>query len=338
MLAHRVIRVRLHVDVERRDDAKTTVEEESLALAPEHLVLRDDPGHVVAEERREIGCGTRELRARGVQRRFQRRVLVRRVFSEREVLLLEHALQHNIPTLFGLFREAQGVPAARVLRDSGDGRGLDRVELLGRHTKVQLGGGLNAVHARSVLRDVEVLLEHLFLAAINAGVFSGALGAVLLVQLVFVGHGHAPLADLAGQRRLGRLVDGLLPFGLIFDVLSGLDQRVLHQLLRDRRRATGRVRTEVVLGGGEQALTVDAVVQPETLVLNVNLRLLHPRRDLLKRNHFTVLVVEGREQGGAVARINARRLRQGGLVELFGERLKEFGSSVHRLASNRDGW
>ena len=64
---------------------------------------------------------------------------------------------------------------------------------------------------------------------------------------------------------------------------------------------------------------------PEATVLDRDDGLLHPGADLLEGDHDAVLVVEGRQQGLAVARVDVRLLRQLDVLEFGGQVLKQLG-------------
>jgi len=218
-----------------------------------------------------------------------------------------------------------------VLRDACDGRRLDRGEVRGGLREVQLRGGLGTIGVRAELRDVEVLLDHLLLAAIDGKVLGVAFDPVLVVEVLLESESESPLADLAGQGDLGRGLLGLLV--LVRDRL--LEEGVLHELLRERRGA-GRVgRREVDVGGAQQALSVDAMVLPEALVLDRHHGLLQPGRDLLEWHDHTVLRVERREQVLAGAVVDVRLLRQAHRAQLLRQLLEELGRALGGGARDR---
>jgi hypothetical protein len=134
-----------------------------------------------------------------------------------------------------------------------------------------------------------------------------AVGAVPEVDGVQVGSQDLLLRPLLleapGERRLAQLAADRRRVGT---------ERVLDELLRDRRPALHGAATEVVPGCAEDPAQVDAVVLVEALVLGCHHCVRDPRRDLLPGNDDPGLrAAEDRKHRVAVTRVDVRvRLRR----------------------------
>ena len=136
--------------------------------------------------------------------------------------------------------------------------------------------GLDAVVRSAELGEVEVAREDL-----------------LFRHLLLDRHGEAGFVELAADRPLRGLGDELL----VARGPPALDDCVLHVLLRDRGSARGGAAGQIVHEGPGQPLDVDAVVPVEPAVLDGRGGVLHMLRDLVRRNHDSVLRVETGDLG-----------------------------------------
>src|SRR5262249_23038110 len=140
------------------------------------------------------------------------------------------------------------IPARRVLRDAREQRRLGEIERLRAVAEVRLGSRLDAVGAVAEVDGVQVRGEDLDLRPVPR-----------------------PRLELPRERRL---------FQLARDRSLIADERVLDELLRDRRAALhGALVTDVLPGRPDDPAQVDAAMLVEALVLDVDDRVLHPRRD-----------------------------------------------------------
>ena len=188
---------------------------------------------------------------------------------------LEHALEHDVAAVQSCLGVVAGVEAPRLLDQAGQQRGLRQRQLGRGGREVVPRGGLDAVRAVAVVRDVQVALQDLVLGH-------------LLLERDRVLH----LLDLAPEVLVHRGLRGLLVAGGEGVLLEG----ELDELLGERGRAlAGVTALGVVDRGAEHALRVDAAVLAEAVVLDGDLRVLHDLGDLGQRDHDAVLVVERRD-------------------------------------------
>ena len=268
--------------------------------------------HPVDEEGRarvRHGLGRRLDRVAGRQRDM--RVLV--VFRARDVALVEHPLEHEVPSLRGGLRMRDRVVAVGGGHDPGEERRLRGGQqagamVVGAPAAVQFAaevdprGRLDPVRAVAEVDGVEVLGEDL------------ALG---------------PLArEVVRERRLAQLLEhGPVVLRL---------QRVLDELLRDGGAA---LRTRAQLHVGEQraghAAQVDALVLVEALVLDRDDRVLHRRRDLVGGDEDAVLVV-GQDRQRTAAIVEQDRLLRVAELLLVLELGQVGGDRHHHPEHGRD--
>ena len=222
-----------------------------------------------------------------------------------------HPVEHDVASGQRLGGAAGRVGDARLLDETGQGRGLRQVELCCAHSEEAAGRGLDAVGLASVVDEVEVALEDL------------VLGEVLLQR-----DGVLQLLDLArvvlGGRRLG---------GLRVVVAQGvLLQRDLDVLLGQGGGALGVSTAHVGDESATDALGVDAAVLVEAAVLDRDLGLPHDRSDLGERNDDAVLVVWGGDQ-------RAVRGQDAGLLgqRVLGELPRQSVKDVDPLAGGSPG-
>ena len=289
----------LEVEVERRLDVQSAAER--LAGA----VVVDD---LLAQPRGEVGRLGLLARGLDVLRVGQRRadagdLVVVLVLGDRA--LLEHLREHGVAALE---REVR-VGARRVGLGRGDDPGEQRGfvgEELGRAAvalaaaavvglaEVRLRGGLDPVRALAEVDRVQVLGEDLVLR---------------------------PLAlEVVRQRRLAELLEDR-------PALLRLE-RVLDELLGDRRRALHGVAGDDVLDhGAGDAHDVDPAVLVEALVLDRDDRLLHRRRDVRRLDEDPGLVTGERGERPVVAVGDDRVLR--GEVLLAVLELGQVGGDRH---------
>ena len=180
---------------------------------------------------------------------------------------------------------------ARGADDAGEQRALLEVQVLGRLVEVEPRRGADPV---DVVREedlIQVELEDL------------VLGVVLLDPL-----GEGQLLELPGDRLVVRI---------------GLE-RVLHELLRDRRAALDDAAgADVRDRRADQREDVDRAMVIEPGVLRREHRLLRPRADLVQRHDLAVVQIDVREHGLAVGRVDRRALRQVRDLREFGARRVE---------------
>ena len=123
-----------------------------------------------------------------MQRLFNRRARELVVLEVRDHLLVTHHAKHDVAANGGVLGVAHWVPFAGVLGDASDGRGLQCVQLARGDSKVELSRRFHAIYRRTKLRDVEVGLEDLLLAAVHLGILSTHV-AVNAVEFLLVGEG-----------------------------------------------------------------------------------------------------------------------------------------------------
>ena len=169
--------------------------------------------------------------------------------------LLEHQPEHLRPACSRARGMRHRVIEARILRDAGEESGLRERQLRRAVPEVRTGGALDAVGAVPEVDRVEVGGEDPVLRP-------------LLLELPR----ERRLLELARHRPLVAR------------------QRVLHELLRDRRPA---LHCALVADVGPQrarhSADVDAAVLVEALVLGCDDRLLDPRRDRTRRREHAAL-------------------------------------------------
>ncbi|SES32930.1 hypothetical protein SAMN04488000_12270 [Lentzea albida] len=217
----------------------------------------------------------------------------------REPPVGRHRVDDEVAALEGLVRPRFRVERARAVDHAREHRGLGHGELGRGRAEVGLRRGGDPEDRRAERHEVEVAREDLVLA-----------------QRRFHAHGDAGFAQLAGDALL-------LGQALGARVVAGehVHQVVLHVLLRQRRRALLHSATGVVAGrrpcGREP---VDAVVVVEAAVLDREQRVLHVRRDPVRRCPDPVLVVQVRDRRAVPVRhrrhqrrVGVQHLREGGV-------------------------
>ncbi len=250
-----------------------------------HIPRATRSHELVGDVVREVGRG-RALRRRqaDVLRLRHRRLDRARVLLRGDVVLVEHLPEHQVPTGARELRMSHRVPQGRVLGDTGEQRRLGQgdVRRVGAVSEVHLAGLLDAVGAVAEVDGVQVRGQDL-----------------VLRPLLFEPPGECRLLQLASDGR-GAAVD-----------------RVLDELLRDRRATLHRPAQEVVPGRAQDRASIDSVVLVEALVLDRDDRLPEQGRDLARREDDSRLrAAEDREHGLAVGcidvrvRLKARRLRR----------------------------
>jgi hypothetical protein len=191
---------------------------------------------------------------------------------------------------------------------------LGQGQLAGVDAEVQLRGGLDAVDPLAEVGDVEVVVEDLLLAE-------------RLLQL----YGVPELLDLAARGLPGRLREAR---GV--GVAGVVDEDVLDVLLRQRRPALGGPGAGVVDQGAQRALQVDGPVLVVPVVLDVDQRVLHDRRDLVQRHDRAVLRVERRDHVALVV-VDRRRLGEGREGEAVRDAVEVVGGGLGAEADRADG-
>ena len=207
--------------------------------------------HVVGEVRR----GALLSREMHVVRIRQRRLVGAGEVRLADVPLVEQVLQHDLTPVARRFRVRHRVELRGVARDAGQQRRLGP-----RHVP----GLVMEVRERRLLDPV---------------------GAVPEVDRVQVGGQdlvlRPALFELPRERRLLQLPA---------DRALVMEVRVLDELLRDRRAALDDLLVAQVLpDGADDAVDVDAAVLVEALVLDRDDRVLHLRRDVLRRHEDPAL-------------------------------------------------
>ena len=256
-----------------------------------------------------------------VQGVLQRRIDRFLVLLGRDVALVVHQLQHDVPLLFRflLVRFDGRVVGIRILGDGCDGRGLHHVQLVGRGSEVALGSGLHTIQAVAAeLRDVEIALQDL-----GFGVF--------LLQL----HRDQHFTHFAGDGVFGRMV-----LGDRVVVLGSLhDQGVFDILLCQRRTALLVTAFDVGLDERtEHALHIHASVFEESLVLTGHDGLLHDFGDFLQRHDFAVLIPEFRDLRLAVGGVHGGFLRKAGHIEINAFHRKRWNDGFdHAIGAEHGG-
>ena len=260
----------LQVGAQRGADDQAAVVQRLLADAerPGQVALQ-----VVAEERADDGVDA-AVRRPGLGRDGDRlgRDLGELLLGD--VAEREHPAQHLVAPLLGPLRVVDRVVGGRRLDQPGEDGGL-RERQIGRvDAEVRPCRGLDPVRARAEVHEVEVAGEDLVLR-------------VLLLE----GQCQAGLAQLAADAVLGG-------GGPLLGRDRGLQQRLLDQLLGDRRAALEhRARPQVAQQGAQRALDVQAVVLVEPGVLDVDEGLLHDRGDPVGPDGHAVVPVEVRDHG-----------------------------------------
>ena len=243
------------------------------AVAPaEHLgraVLVDQLlFHVVREVRSDRRVHRRRLhRLRLGQRRGRRGDRV----AARDLPLLVEQAQDQVAARASLARVRHGIELRRVLRHRGEERSLGKRQLGGAVAEVRERGLLDAIGAISEINRVQVRGEDPILVP--------------------------ALLELPGERRL---------LHLAADRAVVLDDRVLHELLRDRRATLHDALVRDVLpASANDSAEIDAVVLVEPPILDRDDRVLHQRRDLVRLEQHAALVASQHGQDRlAVVRVD----------------------------------
>ena len=202
-------------------------------------------------------------------------------------MLGEHVLQSEIAAGASGLRVGDRVKGGRVGDHPGQQGRLPWLQDRRAGRAVHRGGRIPAA------RDVAVagcrLIKAVDLAEVHASGRLNSVGAAAEVDRVQVlGEDLAlgPLVgEMEGQRRLAELLENR-PVAL-------LRQRVLDELLSDRRSALGRATGDVAEQSAPDAADVDSGVAPEALVLQGHDRVAHDRRD---RGEAVDDVVVGRRE------------------------------------------
>ena len=255
-----------------------------------------------------------------MQRVHQRGLHGLLVLGLRAEMLVLHQLEHDVALLLRLLPVLRNrrIVLRRVLCDHRDRRRLHDVELVGGRIEIPLRRGLHAIQRiRAELRDVQVALQNL-------------LFRILLLHL----HRDQHLAHLARDRVLGRMV-----FGDRIVLLARLrGEHVLHILLRERGAALLIALLHICLHERTQhALHIDARMLPEAAVLTRHHGLHHRLGDVLQRHDLTILRIELRDHGLAVARVHRRLLRQIRHVEIDALNLHRRRHGLHNLIRPHHG-
>ncbi len=187
-------------------------------------------------------------------------------------MLLEHVLEHDRPPPLGRGGVEQGVERARVGDHAREQRRLV-VRELRRARRPRRVPAARVLRARRDCRVVAVLL-----AEVHARRGLDAVRAVAEVDRVQVLvedlRPRPPAREVVGQRGLAQLLEDRAV------VLLG--QRVLDELLGDRRGALPRAAGDVGQHRARDASQVDPGVGPESPILDRDDRAPHIRRDLLE--------------------------------------------------------
>ncbi len=179
--------------------------------------------------------------------------------------------QDQVAARASIARVRDGIELRRVLRHRGEQRSLGKRQLGGAVTEVRERGLLHAVRAVSEIDRVQVRGEDLVLVP--------------------------ALLELPRERRL---------LHLAADRAVVLDDRVLHELLRDRRAALHDALVRDVLpAGAKDPAEIDAVVLVEPPILDRDDRVLHQRRDLVRlEQHAALVASQDGEDRLAVVRVD----------------------------------
>ena len=196
-----------------------------------------------------------------------------------DVVVAEHLLEHQLPALLVLLREAEQVVAVGVLDDSGQRGALGQRKLVKILVEVGLGRLAHAVGALPEVDGVEIELEDVVLL-------------VFFLQL----EGAHDLLDLA-------LDGGLVLARQVFDELLG-DGRAAAEVVPEMQ--------DIVEPGADGALPVDAVVLIEGGVLDGDEGLLQLLGDVVEVHPDAVLATVQALKldlfpGGRVRRIDEAR-------------------------------
>ena len=181
-----------------------------------------------------------------------------------DVALVLHVLQHLGPTLRIFLRMGQGIEPGGVFGNGSQHRALGKVQLADLLSEIAAGGHLDAQGIVAQIDGVEIIRDDLFFH----------LGLVHS-RLVFQHQGQIPLLEFS-------FIKGKAAFH------ASMEHVVLDQLLGDGRTAAGilsRQHAPHRTGNGPQ---VDAVVLPETLVLDGHKGVYQIVRQLLKGCLLTV--------------------------------------------------
>ena len=309
----RLLLVEVEGGLDRQPAAIELVDPVVAGLAPA-AVLEEIVDHVLAEVRRRPGLGASvevlgdlEHLLDGHRHRGVELVLG-------DVPVAVHLAEDGVAAGLGGVGVLDRIPPRRGLRDPGQHRRFGDRQILGGLGEVVLRRGLDAVVRSAELGEVEVAREDL-----------------LFRHLLLDRHGEAGFVELAADRPLRGLGDELL----VARGPPALDDRVLHVLLRDRGSARGGAAGQIVHEGPGQPLDVDAVVLVEPAVLDGHGGVLHMLRDLVRRNHDSVLRVETGDLG-AVRGQEHRLLGGLGEPEVAG-RLLEYRRHGVDAGSRRGG-
>jgi hypothetical protein len=281
-LRDRVARRLLQLQVDRRDDAEPAAEDLGLAVLVDQLLL-----DVVDEVlRRPLRPRQADLVRVGEIGRVRLVVLRRRDLS-----LLEHRPQHEPAPLARLLRVGHRVVEARVGRDPREQRRLRERQVAGALLEVRQRGLLDPVGAVPEVDRVQVLLQDPPLRPAAPRVVGEPL-------------------ELPGVGRLAHLARDCLLLAV---------ERVLHELLRDRRAALDHgLAADVGDEGARDAAEVDALVLPEAAVLDRDDRVAHRGRDLV--------VLDERARLGAAQNGEHTRLRR--VVDVAVDLLVELAARI----------
>ena len=254
--------------------------------------------HIITEEGVIAGILATDIDVLYFQRVLKRSVLGLRAFLLADVPFLCHQIQHKIALLLALLliRLNQRVILVRVLGDGRDRSRLHCIKVGGGHAEVPLGRGLNTIQVATKLGDVEISLQNLGLG-------------VLLLHL----HRDQHLTNLTCHSVFRGMV-----LGNRIVVFNGLHKQHVFDILLGQRRTALLIALQQI-GVDERshhALHVHAGVGPETAILTRHHGLLHDLGNLLQRHDDTVLAVKIRNDGGAIARIHRRLLRETSHIEV----------------------